>query len=152
MSGWPRRISRSALGPTREDFDTVVDDRFFVRAEFFELVHWQLAGANLFSPKANALITSDALAGHDEAWAPNGGGTAPTFEHVATGHYRLTYAATYLDQKGDAQAPALTWAKAHVQGTSPHQTSATAAGNIVNVYVENDAGSAVDADLLVEAG
>lgn len=152
MSGWPRRISRNAFGPTRSDFDEVVDDTKFLAAKYIELEHWQTAGMNLFAPKVSALIVSDALSSHEEAWAPNGGAAAPTFAHVGTGHYRLTYAASYPDQNGDSQPPALTWAKAHVQGTAPHQTSCTAVGNVVDVYLENDAGSGVDADVLVEAG
>lgn len=152
MAGWPVRIARTTLGPTREDHDVVVDDTRFVRAFFFELEHWQVAGMNLFCPKVSALIVSNAVSSRNEAWAPNGGGTAPTFAHVGTGHYRLTYAASYNDEEGVAQPPALTWARAFVQGTSPHQTSAVASGSVVDVYIENDAGAAVDADVLVEAG
>lgn len=153
MAGFPSRISRATFGPTREDFDVVPNDVHFVRAFFFELLFRQTAGMNLFSPKAKARITSNALASHDEAWAPDGGGTAPTFLHLGTGHYRLTYAATYLDEEEQAIPPNLTEAKVYVQGATPRITSAiVSGGTIVNIHIADAAGAAVNADVLVEIG
>ncbi len=150
MAGFPTRISRATLGPKRKDFDEAVDETYYVSARFIEMLFHQVCGMNLLSSRCGGLIVSNALAAHEESWAPDGG-AAPTFSHVATGHYRITYPATADDEAGNTVAIALTRARGFVQGAAARSVTATASGSQVDVYLFDAAGSTVDGDVWFEA-
>lgn len=155
MAGWPARISRAALGPKRVDLYPAPNDTNFVRDVIFNTLFWQLAGANLFSPKVSGIIDGAAgtLSSSDEAWATDGA-AAPTFSKVGTGQYRLTYAATYKDEEDKDVAPALRWARGFVQG-STNVTCVAEVTNGVQIDIRTftaSTGTAVDAKVYFEAG
>lgn len=151
MAGFPTRISRSTLGPTREDGIPAKDETYCVSAWFFNLLFHQLAGLNQTNARAGGLIVGDALAAHEESWNPNGG-VAPTFTHEATGHYRLVYPGTVKDEEDNDVAPNLTRARGFVQAAAAGVVTAqVTSGTQVDLYVWDAAGAALDADVWFEA-
>lgn len=151
MSGFPARISRAALGPTREDLIPATTEKHTVSARFFELTFRQVVGVNLLSALAGGLVVSDALASHEEAWNPNGG-AAPTFTKEGTGHYRAVYPATVKDLEGNDVSPGLTRARAFPQSAASLYSTATVTdGRQVDVYVYDEIGDNKDGDVWFEA-
>lgn len=153
MAGWPARLSRAILGPKRKNEIEPDNDVYFVAAKFFNMVFWQVSGANLFTPKAGGLIVANALTEHEEAWDPDGDDNPPTFVHVGTGHYRITYAGTYKDDDDVDVAPTLTRARGFGQSSATFLdvTGKVTNGVQVDIRCWDAAGAALNADVWFEA-
>jgi hypothetical protein len=153
MSGWPTRLSRSALGPTPQDRKPVTDPNKQLGAGIADLLFWQAAGINVVSDKAWVLLASSAasILAHSEAWNPNGG-TPPGFSRTSAGLYVVTYAATVADKDGNAVAPAIVAGKAYPQGLVALIAVASVAGDgrTVTITITDHAGTATDAAVLLE--
>lgn len=151
--GFPTRISRAALGPKRRDRGGVAGpDDISVNAWVFELEHWQLAGVNQTSAMVSALFTAGAtptFGSSSEAWDPNAESDAPTLSRVGAGHFRLTFPTTAADENGTEVAIVLDRARAEPQTGSDYRCTATASGNVVDVYLRNSAGTLVDDAILI---
>ena len=151
MPGFPTRIARSALGPTRVDRYAPKDATKEVTASQFNLDFWQLAGCNIVVPLAWAEIVVDALDAatlgqHGEAWNPEGAIAGPILTHPGVGHFTLTYLATYNDEAGSAIATNLRWTGTPcVQSATWWRAQGLAsAANVIEVYVWDSAGAPDD--------
>jgi hypothetical protein len=153
--GFPNRTSRAALGPKYVNKRPVRDGSKEIGAPIANTFLWNDAGMSQTCDRAWALlhiaggVATITAAG--EAWDPDAG-FAPTPAYVAPGHYRLTYPATVKDENDNDVAPNLVAAKAHPQTTSDYRGVALVSGGglIVDVFVRDAAGAAVDCDTLVE--
>lgn len=120
MAGYPTILTRAAFGPTREDDGIAPDDARYVGAYHFNLLFHQVAGMNILSPRAYLLLVSDgddlSIVEQGEAWAPDGGGAAPSYSSPGAGEFEFTYASSYTDQRGGSIATAFRFAATFVQG------------------------------------
>lgn len=112
MSGFPTRISRSALGQAKTNARPVKDASKELVAGEWNLMRWTLGG--LAGTGAQAWLfatftgpTTIAVTAHREAWDPDADDAAPTISRTSDGLYVVTYAATYTDEAGTAVATQL---------------------------------------------
>ena len=165
MSGFPVRPDRLAFGPKPVNRYPVRDSAKELDGPTVgDLMMWQLAGCGLMVPRAMAIIAIDAfdvatLKSSAEAWDP-ASAYLPTLAHPGFGTFTLTYAATYPDKDGVAQATNLVAAAAFVQNVSsppmyPFSHALVSPGGlIINVLVSALGGAADDptsSDILVLA-
>ena len=103
MAGFPTRASRNAFGPQRANRRPVVNPLHEVGQEHYNLAFAQIAGMNVVSPIAWALIAANGtLLAHAEAWDPNKLTAGPTVTRTADGRYTIAYATSYPDQDGQS--------------------------------------------------
>lgn len=157
MAGFPTRISRTALGPTKQNAAIgVIHPAKYIGAVETELAYWQVSGLSVAAPRAWALVTWDgatavSLTAAGEAWDPNGA-SAPTVARTSAGVYTVTYAATYNDETGTAVSTNLLAASVTARGTTARiPTWEIASSRIITVYLFDAAGSAADASFFVQA-
>lgn len=157
MSGFPTRISRTALGPTKANAKTgVIHPAKYIGATETELAYWQVAGLSVSAPRAWALVTWDgasavSLTASGEAWDPNSA-SAPTVARSSAGVYTVTYAATYPDETATEVSTNLLAAAVSPRGTTARiPTWEIASARIVTVYLFDAAGSAADGSFLLTA-
>ncbi len=137
MAGFPSRISRRSLGPTLKNRYPVRDNEREIGMDTFNAAWWQIAGMNVASDIAWALLDASGVwVAGAEAWDPDGT-TAPTPAHPSTGTYTLTYAATYPDETGTEIPLTLYAAVPAPQTSADRKATATVAGNVVTIYVRN---------------
>ncbi|MEE9395190.1 MAG: hypothetical protein V3W41_22085 [Planctomycetota bacterium] len=157
--GFPTRPTRLAFGPLayQNRFEPQEPGKEIGKT-IFNGSFWQIAGMGVMSFRAFAAFDvtgAGAVAAtpevHAEAWDPEAG-VAPALAKQATGQIRLTYAATYPDETGDAQATALGPVMATVMITAGaallyHATAQTLASlREVDVFIFNAANPPVLAD------
>lgn len=119
MAGSPTIPTRDAFGPTRVDDGISPNDPNYLSARHINLMLWQLAGAGIVIPRAYVRCTFSSgvltIAESGETWKPNGGGTPPGINKVATGHWELEYAASYPNEAGDSVPTELRWGETIMQ-------------------------------------
>src|SRR5262245_21147730 len=101
MSGFPTRISASALGPRMKNRGVARSPVYDVSAERMNLMRWQIAGLSQAAPLAWLVATFSppdaiAISAHGNAWQ----GPPPMIERLATGTYLVTFAALAKDDDG----------------------------------------------------
>lgn len=111
MSGFPTRFLRSALGPKFVNTIPVETPESDIGDSQFNAAFWQLAGMNLVVSRV-ALIAHYTgglfVYGHqEEAWNPENAQPHPALARSAAGVYTYTFAASYLDEDGNAVATVL---------------------------------------------
>lgn len=158
MPGWPKRVTRGDLGPTRSSkFGRREDDRFAKNPEFWNLDDWTLSGiarghfaAGFTVSVANPPTISDQWA----AWKPDGESPGFLADYIATGEIGVSIPSTALDMDGGAvstkiKAWRLTW-----QGATLHHVRAEKLSDIrLKLYLFNSGGVAANVanvDVLVE--
>jgi hypothetical protein len=155
--GFPGRHPRAALGKSLED-DGTAEPGLDVAGREFNLAWWNASGASNTLHRAWAVIDPALLIGgatlpkvSGECWNPDiDDALRPAAAHVATGHYRLTYAAAYTDEDGYPEGSTVTdnspltlyGVAVGVQGTDPvfqacGQVAFDGTNWIVDVYVKN---------------
>lgn len=111
MSGFPRRPSRAAYGPTFVNVRPVVNPEQEPGADWGNLVSWQ--GAGLSQAAQRATITGTVAGSavttvyQGLAWDPDSALSNITFTYVAAGRYSFEFSASYNDQNGNSQSLAL---------------------------------------------
>jgi len=150
MSGFPTRISRTALGPKLQDRKPVVHPNKEVGKAALNLAFAQLAGCNVVSPLAWVMFESDGtVQAHAEAWDPNKSTVGPTVTKTGPGVYEIEYETTYPDDDGVDVAISLSGALAMPQTAALRHAVAEANGpNLVTVRTYNSGGAAGDTDCL----
>lgn len=117
MPGYPVRLLRSTFGPALEDEYPVQNPTTQIPASAFNAAFHVLAGLNL-SSIARAVVVASYVGStltvlyQAEAWNPEGGQAHPVLARGGTGDYTLTFAASYLDEQGNAVPTALMAPKA----------------------------------------
>lgn len=109
MSGFPTRISRSALGQAKVNAKPVKDRSKELVAEEWNLMRHTAGGLAGVAPQAWLFATFTgpdqiAVTAHREAWDPDAVNAAPEIERTSAGLYVVTYDATYPDEAGTAVA------------------------------------------------
>lgn len=144
MSGFPTRHSLDGFGPhPRRNFGNVRgNDANCLNDNYLNLMHWQLAGANLMVPKAWFVFDTvngadPTMIEHHEAWRPKDDGPAPTALRTGEGVWTFTYAATVKDMDGVDVSPGLRYAEPSLQAdTADAQLRARCtAENVVKVVL-----------------
>jgi hypothetical protein len=152
MSGFPTRISRSALGPVRRNRNAIIKPDECATAETFNLLLWQLAGMNATAPIAWVLGGADGTRfASAEAWNPDGDDTLrPTISRSSAGVYVVTYAATYPDMDGAARPLVLLAGAVAPQGSTAGMIGICGfASNTITVKTTTHAGVAADTSFLL---
>jgi len=152
--GFPTKPSRLAFGPLGlTDRYPVRDPTKEIGFGTFKLAWWQVAGLGIVSKvaKVQLLISgagAESLGFSAEAWDAEAG-ILPTLAKQATGHWRITYAATYPDETGAAITTSLSDAESHVQITAAASVfydtrcQVLASGREVDVFVRAAGGGAL---------
>lgn len=112
MSGFPLRFRRSVLGPKLIDSNPIENPETDIPASAFEALFQQLVGLNLAQWTRAVVIanwngSSFDYAYRDEAWNTDGQQTRPVLARAGAGNYSWTFASSYLDEDGNAQATVL---------------------------------------------
>lgn len=146
--GFPIRAKRSTFGVTREDRAATLNPKHSFGARYANLVFWQAAGVNVSAPIAWVLVSSaGARAASGEAWNPEGTDPLrPTCAKSSTGVYTVTFAATYPDMDGDAQAFVPTSCSVSINSTTAGMIAVwSISGSIITVKTSDAAASLADA-------
>lgn len=146
--GFPVRSRRSSFGVTREDRAAAMNPKHAFGARYANLVFWQLAGANVTTPRAWALVTSAGVrSASGESWNSEGDDALrPTCAKSSTGVYTATFAATYVDMDGDAQAFTPTSCSVSVNSTTAGMIAVwSISGSVITVKTSDAAGTLTDA-------
>ncbi len=106
--GFPKRLIRSSFGPKLRNNYPVENPETDVGDTTLNGAFWNLAGIGLVVPRA-VLIASWNGSAFDyqhqaEAWNAENDQAHPVLTRTATGNYKYTSAATYLDEDGVAVA------------------------------------------------
>jgi hypothetical protein len=85
------------------------------------------------------------LVAHDAVWGSLPG-VAPTLSHVGTGHLRITWPATVLDELHASHAVNLRdgWANVRTVSSLPNPRVVPTGGNVLDIYVYDNAGTLTD--------
>lgn len=154
--GFPTRIGRSALGPSKTNQRRVIDPTKEISSVEWNLVRWEVAGMAGVVPQAWVFATFTgpdqiAVTAHREAWAPDGTSSAPTISRTSAGLYVITYDATYPDENGTAVAIQLFGGTVGPSATTNLNGVASVSSNrivTVSIFTANSA-AATDSSFLV---
>lgn len=139
MSGWPVRLSRSALGLPKINSGALVNPRACLPSDEYMRLAWQAIGAAIAGPIAWVLVkgSDGSRLASGEAWNPNGDDALrPTTSRTSTGLYVVTYAGSYPDSAGASTPFALNAGKAAPQSATKNIVGTPSlAGNVVTVQI-----------------
>lgn len=159
MSGFPARPGRSAFGPTYLNRYPVRDNTRQLDATVINLAMWQLAGAGRCAPLGVIHYdgSADTVTAYAFAFDPNGQLTVEDdpdadvrVEKLGTGTYRVTFAATYQDQRGES----VTFVPAAVvpvvqDGASQVAALAAVDGQVATIEIRDENNALLDGELFI---
>lgn len=149
MAGFPVRINRDSLGPPLANRRRVYDRTKEIGADVFGLAWWTIAGAAIAGDLAWAVVEDDGtLLAAGEAFDPRGA-YLPASLRLGVGVFTLTYAASYPDEEGVAQALTIWGGHATPQSLLDLRAVVSVAGPVVTVSIFDDTGAPADARFLV---
>lgn len=160
--GFPTRFLRSLLGPTIENAYPVENPKIHIGEQTWNPLFWQVAGMNLIAPRSSLVASWNGsaftISHQHEAWNAENEQAHPQLTRQSTGRYRYTFAASYLDEKGNAVTtvlgpPRITPHSAVAAWSSqlyPYAWIDPGSPLVVEISVWNFAGAATDAPFWLE--
>lgn len=154
MTGFPTRPTRQDFGPQLKNARPIENPELQVGEETLNPALWQLAGAGLMVPRAVLIAewTGSAMQilYQQEAWNPRNDQPKPGLSRSSAGVYIYSFAATYLDEKGEERPTNILAADVKVQQqvtgiTGKLEEFVWTVGNVVHFRFRNHGGTDADA-------
>jgi hypothetical protein len=160
MPSFPKRLTRSALGPKLVDNYPVENPTNELGAGTFNPDFWAVSGMAGIIARASLVAswngTTFDILHRREAWNPDDDQAHPVLARTSAGVYTYTFPATALDEDGNAVNIILTGARcssevAHANGRiRAYAWPNSGSPLVVDIKLEDSAGTARDAKFWLE--